>query len=95
MSDAPTSTKLSANETKAIGSLHHLIEVTGAEWITETQWRARARIDGAHNIRIPDLLDKGAIHQSSALFHAPRHGHDSAPLGLFRPADAKPLESAK
>lgn len=81
--------KLTLVETKACLSMIRALEATGAEWITETQWRAWATAETSTNyhvrgFRIPELLLKGAIEETTALFHAPKYGAPPAPLPIYR-----------
>lgn len=80
--------KLTNVESRALLSMMRALEATGAEWITETQWRAWAAAETSdYNVRafrIPELLAKGMIEETSALFHAPKYGAPPAPLPVFR-----------
>jgi len=80
--------KLTQVELKAVVGLLRLLKSTGADWATETQWRAfcdrdhdRFRVRG---FRIPEMVEKGAIESQSAVFHAARYGAESQPLPIFR-----------
>lgn len=93
MTDKPAKTNpLTATEIKALAHLRTLLTAAGADWATETQWRSycdrpQLKIDDkARGFRIPDLLEKGAIEMSNAVFHAPRYGADPAPLAIYRPS---------
>lgn len=87
--DDLSTAKLTNVEVKASLALLRLLKSTGADWATETQWRAFADRDHSdyriRGFRIPELVEKGAVEQQTAVFHAARSGSDaSQPLAIFR-----------
>lgn len=83
-----TTVGMTNTEIKACLTLMRVMKVSGAAWISETQWRSFADRDHTEyrvrGFRIPELLAKGAVEESSALFHAARHGQEAAPLPIYR-----------
>lgn len=86
--DDLSTAKLTQVEVKACLALLRLLTATGADWATETQWRAFADRDHEtyriRSFRIPELVEKGAIEVQSAAFHAARNGAVSQPLPIYR-----------
>lgn len=80
--------KFTIVEVRATLALIRALNATGAEWITETQWRAWATAEHTdyqvRGFRIPELINKGVLEETSALFHAPKYGAPAAPLPLYR-----------
>lgn len=83
-----STTGLTNTEVKACYGLARVLAASGAGWVTETQWRSFADRDiekfRVRGFRIPDLVAKGAIEESTALFHAARNGQEAAPLAIYR-----------
>lgn len=86
--DHLTTVGMTNTEIKACVGLARVMEASGAGWVTETQWRSFADRDLAkHRVRgfrIPELLAKGAVEETTALFHAARNGQEAAPLPIYR-----------
>jgi hypothetical protein len=86
--DDLSTAKLTQVEIKAALALLRVLKATGADWATETQWRAFADRDREafriRGFRIPELVEKGAVEVQTAVFHAARNGVDSAPLPIYR-----------
>lgn len=83
-----TTIGMTNTEIKACVGLARVMEASGAGWVTETQWRAFADRDLAQHrvrgFRIPELIAKGAVEETTALFHAARNGQEAAPLPIYR-----------
>lgn len=86
--DHLTTVGMTNTEIKACVGLARVMEASGAGWVTETQWRSFADRDltkhRVRGFRIPELLAKGAVEETTALFHAARNGQEAAPLPIYR-----------
>ncbi|USN15565.1 hypothetical protein KIKIMORA_04470 [Brevundimonas phage vB_BpoS-Kikimora] len=75
-------------ELKACVALMRLLAVTGADWTTEKQWRSFADRDHedhrVRGFRLPELLEKGVVEMTTAVFHAAVYGAEAQPLPIYR-----------